>query len=99
MTGLATKTSAVLPQTIGVREFTRDFSRVSKQLKRTKRPLFVMSRNRPELIALGLEAYREFTQWLEDRHDAALLARLVAEDKNAKTYSIEEARKIVENAV
>lgn len=93
------KTSATLPATIGVREFTREFPKVSARLKRNKMPLFVMSRNKPEMIALGVEAYKDFTRWLEDRHDAALLKRLVIEDKNAKTYSIEEARKIIENAV
>ena len=88
-----------LPTTIGVREFTRDFPKVTARLKRSKMPLFVMSHNKPAMMVLDVKTYQEFTQWLEDRHDAALLKKVMRERSSSKSIPWQEAKKMIEDAV
>jgi len=95
----AVKTISPLPQVIGVREFTRDLPRVTARLKKSNLPLLVMSRNKPEMIALGPSTYNDFAQWLEDRHDAALLEKVMKERSGSKSIPWRLAKKLVENAV
>ena len=53
-----------IPETIGVREFTRNMPNLRRRL--TRGPLLVLSSNRPNFVALSPETYQTIVETLEE---------------------------------
>lgn len=57
----------------------------------------VMSRNKPEMLVLDPGVYRQFAAWMEDVYDAEFFGRVLRERKASPAYSLEKAKKMIED--
>ena len=82
---------AVIPQTVGVREFTRNITRVKTRLAHN--PLLVLNNNQPDFVALSPTRYKSMMAALEERRYAKFFEETVAQRKKNKKISWAEAKK------
>ena len=76
------------PKTTTVREIQRNYKKVFEEVKRTKQPVVVLKKNRPDIAIVDVQAFDELNKRLEEFEieDALRSAKRGAEEfKQGKT--------------
>ncbi|OGY26270.1 MAG: hypothetical protein A2Z24_02010 [Candidatus Woykebacteria bacterium RBG_16_44_10] len=71
---------------LSVTELKTKTSKVLEQVRKTKEPVYIMSRSKPKAVLIDLEKYNSLEEALEDLED--ILA--VQEARNDPTISLDE---------
>lgn len=93
--------NSYFPSTVSAREIQRRYKKILEKVKRTKKPIVVMSDNKPQAAIVSLDILEEYNKFKSDQELFSIIDKLQAKNRDEDpdkvlkdvTEAVEEVRR------